>query len=112
VDSTTCLWDFSSVAQLYCNGTCTWAGGTGCDSADADLFCKLKTGNPGSTATTFSTATALPVPGFACPNGSYGINVGPLPLRGVTRTVYYQDSSILANHGAGQVITTVSCTTP
>ncbi len=112
VDYTTCLWDFSSVAQLYCNGTCTYAGSSSCDSADADLFCKLKTGNPASTASSYTIATALAVPGFACPSGSYGVNVGPLPLRGVTRSVYYQDSSILANHGSGSIISTVTCTDP
>jgi hypothetical protein len=110
VDANSCRWDFSSVSQLYCNGTCTWAGGSSCDQADADVFCKLKTGNPSSTATSFSTGTALAEPGFSCPG--LGTNIGSLPSRGVNQSVYYQDSSILANHGPGTVVINVSCTSP
>ena len=43
VDDETCRWDFSSVRQLYCNGSCSWAGDSDCDAADADIFCKLLT---------------------------------------------------------------------
>jgi uncharacterized repeat protein (TIGR02543 family) len=110
VDSGTCTWDFASVPQLYCNGTCTWAGAQGCDQADADIFCKLKTGNPASTASSFTTGTALDQPGFSCPG--QGTNLGPKPLRGVSVNVWYQDSSILANHGGGQVINGATCTNP
>ena len=109
VDALTCRYHFENVAQLYCSGACTWAGAQNCDQADADIFCKLKTGSATSTATAFTLGTALPLPGFSCPVG-LGTNLGPMPTRGVSVNVYYQDTSILANHGPGQVITTVTCT--
>lgn len=109
-----CRWDFSKVAQLYCNGTCTWGGGQGCDQADADIFCKLKTGNPNATAKSFTTTTALAVGGFSCQAiGNYGTPLGPIPEYGVNIMtnggVRYQATSILANHGAGAVIDSVVC---
>lgn len=114
VDGATCKWHFENVAQLYCNGTCSWAGAAGCDQADANIFCQLKTGNPLSTATTFTTTTALAQPGFPCAPLGYGVDIGELPYRGVNLAfhVRYQDSSILANHGAGVVIDSVTCTNP
>jgi hypothetical protein len=109
-----CLWDFSKVTQLYCNGTCSWAGNQDCDQADADIFCKLKMGNPNATATNFTVATALAEGGFACqPFGNYGTPIGPIPEYGVAIVtnggVRYQATSILANHGAGHVVTNVTC---
>ena len=111
VDAFTCRWDLSMVTQLYCNGACSWAGAIDCDQADADIFCKLRTGNPLSTANSFGHAQASNDPGFACPLG-FGVNIGPLPTRGVNQAVPYQDSSILANHGAGNVIVNPDCTDP
>lgn len=111
VDSTSCRWDFSAVPQFYCNGACSWAGASDCDQADADIFCKLRTGNPRSTATSWSRATALPVPGFPCTPLGYSTRVN-IVGRGVTVPVSYQDSSILANHGPGNVIVNPVCTTP
>ena len=109
--------DFRHVPQLYCNGTCSYAGVTDCDQADADVFCKLLTGDPRSVATSFKVRTALPLRGFACPgdantgtNSQYGKNLGPMPERGVNRDVHYQTTSILANHGAGNVIVEPRCT--
>ena len=114
VDQGTCRWDLSGVEQLYCNGTCSWAGEESCDQADADVFCKLRTGNPDSVATSFEIVNALDEPGFSCPNqgSTYGtqIQVNNRGLDGVL--VRYQDSSVLANHGAGRVITTPDCTNP
>lgn len=109
-----CKWDFSQVSQLYCNGSCSWAGGNGCDLADADIFCKLKTGNPNSTAASFTTTTALAQEGFPCqPFGNYGTALGAIPEYGVNLAnnggVRYQPTSILANHGAGTVINSVVC---
>ena len=106
-----CLYDFSGVSQLYCNGTCTWDAPNGCDQADANIFCKLLTGNPQSTATNWVNTTALAEPGFAC-NFFNDINLGPLPEFGVNVNVIYQETSILANHGAGAVITNPTCTNP
>ena len=109
-----CKWDFSKVSQLYCNGGCSWAGACDCDQADADIFCKLKTGNPSSTAISFTKTTALAQEGFPCqPVGSYGTALGAIPEYGVNLAtnggVRYQPTSILANHGAGNVITNVQC---
>lgn len=114
VSANNCRYDFSNAPQLYCNGTCTWGGSNGCDQLDADAFCKLKTDNVNSTATSFTTTTALPQPGFACPFIAAATDLGT-PFRGVSPSsgpVRYQDSSILANHGAGIVINSVVCTDP
>jgi hypothetical protein len=108
--SSACLYDFSTVPQLYCNGTCSWAGAQGCDQADADVYCKLRTGNSGSVATGFQVVTALAQHGFSCPN--YGNNLGPLPEFGVNQNVWYQATSLSANHGAGSVVANVTCTDP
>lgn len=109
-----CKWDFSKVTQLYCNGGCSWAGGSDCDQADADIYCKLVKADPNSKATSFSVKTALAAPGFPCqPIGTYGTALGPISEYGVNLNnnggVRYQDSSILANHGAGNVVTNVTC---
>jgi len=108
----TCTFDFSQVPQLYCNGGCSWAGAQDCDQADADIYCKLKQGNPNSTATNFQVTTAQPTFGFSCPLGGYGSNLGPLPEYGVAVNVWYQQTSILANHGPGNVIVNPTCTNP
>ena len=108
VDSSTCRWDFSSVNQLYCNGGCTWAGGSSCDQSDADILCQLITDNPASTAISWTATTALSEPGFSCPG--YGTSI--YTDRGVSTTVWYQDSSIRANHGAGDVVAYPNCTNP
>ena len=108
VDSATCRWDFSDVNQLYCNGGCTWAGGSDCDQSDADILCQLITDNPSSTAISWTSTTALDEPGFSCPWLGTSINTD----RGVSVDVRYQDSSILANHGAGNVIAYPNCTNP
>ena len=103
-----CKFDFSQVPQLYCNGSCSWAGSQDCDQADADIYCKLLKGSSTSTATSFTKTTALGVPGFSCPG--YGTNLGTMPEYGVNVSVWYQGTSILANHGAGSVITSAVCT--
>ncbi|MBX7078208.1 MAG: hypothetical protein K1X88_03405 [Nannocystaceae bacterium] len=103
-----CVYDFSGITQLYCNGSCSWAGADSCDQGDADIFCKLVTGDSTSTANSYSVVTALDAPGFSCPG--YGNDLGTMPGFGVNVDVWYQDTSILANHGAGQVVTAANCT--
>ena len=107
----TCRWDFSSIRQFYCNGSCNWSGNSGCDQEQADVFCTLLTSNPDSTATSFTTTTALDEHGFSCMPLGYGevINVTD---RGWDGEVRYQDTSILANHGGGTVIVDPVCTNP
>lgn len=102
-----CVYDFSGITQLYCNGSCTWAGADSCDQADADIFCKLVTGDSTSVANSYSVVAALDAPGFSCPG--YGNDLGAMPGFGVNVDVWYQDTSILANHGAGQVVTAADC---
>lgn len=103
-----CFFDFASVPQLYCNGSCSWAGGNGCTQADANIFCQLTVGSSTSTATSFTTSTAEAVGGFSCPG--LGTNLGTMPKYGVTVSVWYQGTSILANHGAGAIINSAVCT--
>jgi hypothetical protein len=105
-----CKFDFSAVPQLYCNGGCSWAGASDCDQADADIYCKLIMGSTTSTATSFTVVTAKAVPGFSCPLGGYGTNYGTMPEYNVNVPVWYQSTSILGNHGPGNVIGSATCT--
>ena len=104
----TCLYDFGGIPQLYCNGTCSWAGGYGCDQADADVLCQLVTGDASSTASDYDLAYTQNAPGFACPG--VGVNMGTMPEFGVNLTVWYQDFNLIATHGAGVVVVNPTCT--
>ncbi len=108
VDPVTCRWDFSEVEQLFCGSGCSWAGGFGCDSEDADVFCKLRTGNPDSTAISYTIGTTMSAPGFPCPSGYPTVYTD----RGVDGVVYYTDLNLLTTHGVGDVITNPVCTDP
>ena len=110
VSGATCRFDFSRVRQLFCNGSCSVSGERGCDQPDADLLCRLKTGNPNSMATSFSIAPALDESGFTCPG--LGTRLPDLASRGVSVGVFFSEASLLATHGAGQSVTNVACTTP
>jgi hypothetical protein len=110
VDSGSCRWDFSEVNQLYCNGSCSWAGGSDCDQYDADILCQLIMDNADSTATSWTSTTSLSEGGFPCTPLGYGTVINT--DRGVTVTVSYQDSSILSDHGSGNVIAYPVCTDP
>ena len=99
--------------QLYCNGACSWDNQSHCGQGDADIFCRLRTGNPSSHATSYTTGTALDAPGFSC--AYIGTSLGSHPQYGGPRysgggyDVRVQATSILANHGPGTVIRTVTC---
>jgi len=108
VDPTTCRWDFSAVNQLYCNGSCTWAGGHDCDQPDADILCQLIMDNPSSTASSWTYRVALYEHGFPCPTSGTLINTD----RGVSVSVYYTDSDIRSSHGPGEVAAYPVCTDP
>ena len=56
--------------QLYCNGGCTWDSVSHCGQGDADIFCRLTSGNAASRATSYTLGTALPVGGFSCGAGT------------------------------------------
>ena len=114
-----CTYNFAQVSQFYCHGTCSWAGESGCDQADADIFCKLKTGNPGSKATSFDiTAPKMNLGGFGCGNPNKFVNdgmgneirknLGEVPEFGVHQPVFYVEDSLLPTH-AGSTITKVTC---
>jgi hypothetical protein len=117
VSDLTCRYDFSGINQLSCAGTCgAWGGGDGCQQADADAFCKLKTGNPNSTASNFVVGLATATPGICCPTVDPYVT-GCVPLgsfanRGVTQPVSVHDTSLSSTHGRGAVITDVVCTNP
>ena len=105
-----CLYDFSSVPQMSCAMTCSWAGPAGCDQADADVFCKLRTGNPQAKATSFKTAAPTDKAGFPCSDSKVVFDpdlrkkLGILTEFGVNKEVYYQESKIANTHGVNHVL--------
>jgi cysteine-rich repeat protein len=114
VNDQTCRFDFSAITQLYCNGSCgTWGSSEGgCQQGDADAFCKLKTGNPSSSATSFVVGVASAAPGICCPtiSGLGCTELGVLTDRGVLERVSVHETDLLSTHGPGAVITDVVCT--
>jgi len=117
VDCTECLYDFSSVPQMSCAKTCSWAGAQGCGQEDADVFCKLRTGNYLSTAADFKLVNPTDKGGFPCSDPKVYFDpdlrkpLGLLTEFGVNKPVYYQESLIANTHGTAQVIqgTTLVC---
>jgi hypothetical protein len=110
-----CNYDFSEVTQFYCDGACSLGGQPNCDQFEANVFCRLKTGNPSSTATVFSTAAPLDEPGFDCAALASGINLGVMQEYGVLSTVRYNPVSVARTHpgaSAAAVIDGVLCTDP
>jgi len=112
VNSNTCKFDFSRVTQLYCDGGCSKVGLLGCDQADADLLCKLKTGNSNSVASSFNVEHVRDEAGFSCPYPWYGTQVSHLSSRGVDFPMFYSETSLLESHGIGNSVTNVACTNP
>ncbi len=105
-----CLFDFSAVPQMSCSKTCSWAGAAGCDQEDANVYCKLRTGNKQSTATSFKLAAPTDAGGFPCSNPNAFLDpdlrklLGLLTEFGVLKPVYYQETMIATTHGTAQVI--------
>lgn len=121
VDGETCRFDFAAINQLYCAGACgeTWGGGGGCQQQDADTLCKLRTGNPGSVATSFAVQPAATVPGICCPPPALSdpamlgcVALGRFATRGVDISISVHNTNLRSTHGGGQVVTNVVCTTP
>jgi len=110
VNASSCKFDFSRVTQLFCNGGCSKVGLLGCDQADADLLCKLKTGNAASVASLWEIENVRDEAGFACPIEGLGTPVANLRGRGVDVPVFYSESPLLESHGPGHVVTNVVCT--
>lgn len=94
IDETTCRFKFPGTPQLFCDGTCgNWDGRDGCQQSDADALCKLITGNPASTASSYNVISAQPTPGICCPPpsvapGSYGcVEIADMTPSGVNLVV-------------------------
>ncbi len=102
----TCRYDFSTVPQMSCNLSCSWGGANGCDQADADIFCKLRTGNPQAKASKWGLALPTDLGGFACSDpkvffpDDMRTNLGQLPEFGVSKDVWYQPTKIKSTHGS------------
>ena len=120
-----CLYDFSQVTQMFCAGTCTWGGAAGCDQADADVFCRLRTGWAQSKATAFQLGAPTDLGGFPCADPKQPVKLdgvdprlflGPLTEFGVNINVYYQVTKIKTSHGGSNTSTilgaSLKCTTP
>ena len=104
---TGCNFDFSAITQLYCFGTCSYAGADGCDQADADVYCRLVRGDPNSVAISFQVVGTQNAPGFACPNNA--VNLGAFPEYGVANNVWYEDANVAATHNGGLVVANINC---
>ena len=115
-----CEYDFSEVPQWFCGGTCTpiggAVGGDYCDHPDADMFCKLRTGDPGATAGVWWMQTVTqPEAGFCCLDLVPEFGLGPIPLHGLEDLCYAPgDMSALPGHGTATVIVAegLECMTP
>jgi cysteine-rich repeat protein len=119
-----CLFDFATVPQMACNSTCTWGPQAGCGQDDADIFCKLRTGNPSAKAKAgWTTAPPTDLGGFACADMNVYIDLngddprvwlGPLPQFGVTKNGAWQPTKIKSTHGLSPVLqaSKVQCEVP
>ena len=107
----------SQTEYWYCSGTCgNWDGPSGCGQGDADQFCKLKTGNTLSTATSFSIVPANieVAPGVCCPPPILLFYTDRL---GCTDTGIVSESGVQvwctnnlgSGHGGGRTITNLVC---
>jgi hypothetical protein len=106
------------VLQWYCNGSCSpigpEVGFKHCDEADADLFCKVLTGNPDATATSWEKSVATADAGFCCLGlDDMQVVLGPLPELDIEQ-LCYQGTDLLANHGDATVLhkSDVTCKVP
>ncbi len=112
----TCRYDFREITQMYCAGNCSWAGAVGCQQVDADVLCKIKTGNSRSTAITFMTGPTQAAPGICCPNLEPEVtgctDLGVLRNRDVALRVAVHETNMSITHGTGQAVVSVTCSTP
>ncbi len=107
---------FKDIAYLYCSGSCSYAGDTGCDQLDADLFCRLKTCNINASAASWQLITisgsSPDVPGIACSAGGKGTNKGTQPAYGVYVNVWYVDKFKTSYPTGNTAIGNVVCNDP
>jgi len=111
-----CRYDFTAITQLFCAGACgAWGGGDGCQQEDADALCKLRTGNPGSVATSFTLGVAQDAPGICCPDNiteQSCVMLRTFDDRGVANLVWVNDVSLRTALGPGRSITSATCSDP
>jgi len=104
---------FEAIQFMYCNGSCSYAGGSGCDQSDADLFCRLKTCNANASASTWSIVSINSTsnkPGIVCVGK--GTNKGPQPAYNVNIDVWYSDSFYPTYSTGTTAIGNVTCNDP
>jgi cysteine-rich repeat protein len=108
-----CLFDFSQITQMSCAGSCSWGAVQGCGQDDADIFCKLLTGNASAKALTWKLAAPTDAGGFPCSDPGVFINLngsdprkwlGTLPQFGVAKNVAWQATKIKTTHGSSSVL--------
>ena len=108
-----CLYDFSQITQMSCAGSCSWGAVQGCGQDDADIFCKLLTGNASAKALTWKLAPPTDAGGFPCSDPGVFINLngsdprkwlGTLPQFGVAKNVAWQATKIKSTHGSSSVL--------
>ncbi len=114
-----CTYNFGTVTQLLCGGSCTWDDEAGCQQGDADIFCKLKLGSPTAKAKSFNANTNIGKPtngsGFPCADpdldipGDLRINLGKLSEYGIAKPVFWQNKDILKTHGPGPTLIQIQC---
>lgn len=96
-------WDY---VQLFCESSCSYGGGYGCDQTDADIFCKLKTCNCNAYATSFQIKQVVSGKGFACAGS--GLYAGPQTGYCVSADVWYS-TDLMGAGNFGSVVTNVVC---
>ncbi|MCG8420011.1 MAG: hypothetical protein MJE77_18935 [Proteobacteria bacterium] len=116
----TCRIDLSSINQLYCHGPCgNWGGGDGCQQADADALCRLRTDSLFKIAENFDVTNARAEPGICCPPPTLSdpalfgcISLGNMSARGVDLDVSVHNTDLASTHGSNLVVTNVVCGDP
>jgi len=111
VSCESCLFDFSQITQMSCTGSCSYGATQGCGKDDADVFCKLLTGNAAATATSWSLSAPTDLGGFACSDPNVVLNgmdlrkwLGALPEFGVAKNVAWQATKIKSTHGSAHLL--------
>ncbi|GAB4557810.1 MAG: hypothetical protein Tsb0020_02300 [Haliangiales bacterium] len=124
VDTDTCRFDLSNMQQMYCQADCgtVWDGERDCQESDADVLCKLITGNPNSQATDYMVLSALQMPGVCCPPPELEdpteldcVALGNMSDRGVDVNISIHETDLSDSHGTGGVVAIASpddCTNP
>ena len=101
---------FSEAEALYCDKDCGlgWLDNEyGCQSYDADAFCKLKYCDTNFHALSFEITNASNHPGFACRGVGNNFGRSFKPYQGIMNVYYVEDMK--AAHGGGNVVSNITC---